>query len=100
MNNQEKVNMIITATVESTGKQVNFKVISDKHLVMLDPNDNHSEIAEIMIDENGTVSTKALNPSRWPEDAGKCMLECTRGCHGSITCVAGCAATCSTIIIG
>jgi len=100
MNTQEKVNMIITATVESTGKQVNFRVISDAHLIMLDPNDNRSEIAEIMIAENGTVTTKALNASRWPEDAGKCLLECTRGCNGSLICVAGCAATCSTIIIG
>ncbi|MEO0037111.1 MAG: hypothetical protein RIQ59_322 [Bacteroidota bacterium] len=100
MKNKEKVSVVITATIESNGKQVNFKVISEDHLVMLDPNDHLTEIANIMIDENGIATTKSLNASRWPEDAGKCLLECSRGCNGSLTCVAGCAATCATIIIG
>lgn len=100
MNNKEKVSIVITATIESNGKQVNFKVISENHLVMLDPNDHLTEIANIMIDESGIVTTKSLNTSRWPEDAAKCLLECSRGCNGSLTCVAGCAATCATIIIG
>ncbi|HUS96986.1 MAG TPA: hypothetical protein VMX97_09630 [Hyphomicrobiaceae bacterium] len=36
---------------------------------------------------------------RWPMDAAKCLLECARGCNGSVLCVSGCMAECSTIIL-
>lgn len=89
----------LTVSDKETGKKTNFNVIDSKKLQLLHPKTNEA-IAEISIDEKGTPHFSPIGNFRWPEDAGKCMLECSRGCHGDYLCVAGCAATCSTIIIG
>ena len=89
----------MTVINENNGKEVNFQVVNNKHLKMLDSNDKRSEIMDILIEDNGEITTKFNESIRTPHDAAKCLVECSKGCNGDLICVAKCAATCSTIII-
>ena len=97
---KKKVNLTITADIEGTRKKITYKVVNSRRLVILDPKDNAAEIADITISPAGKIRVKSLDAARWPADAGKCLLECARGCKGDLFCVAQCGALCSTIIVG
>lgn len=94
-----KQEMFLTIKQPETEKDVVFKVISSKHLILLDPTTREHAL-EVKILDGGELEVQSLDQLRWPEDAGKCLLECSRGCNGDLLCAAGCMALCSTIIIG
>ena len=89
----------LTVTDPSGEKSITLNIIDEKTMRIVNPN-SRAEIGEIKIGDGGEVNFNPIGDYRWPEDAGKCLLECSRGCNGDLWCVAECAAMCSTIIIG
>lgn len=80
-----------------TGKNALFEIISANQMHLLHPLTKEL-LYKIDIEPEG-ASISAFDTKRTPHDAGRCMLECSRGCKGDFECVAGCALTCATIII-
>ncbi len=85
------------ANDESTGKKAIFEIVSETEMNMLHPETR--ELLYIIEMKQEGCMIKAIDSKRTPHDAGRCMLECSRGCNGDFECVAGCALTCATIII-
>jgi len=81
----------------STGKTVKFETINEHEMLMYHP-ESDDAIYKIIVHETG-AEIVPLGNFRTPTDAGKCLMECSRGCKGDFTCVAECAVLCATIII-
>lgn len=82
---------------KSTGRKAIFEIINETQMNMLHP-ETKELLYTIEMGSDG-ASILATDHKRTPHDAGRCMLECSRGCNGDFECVAGCALTCATIII-
>jgi len=93
------VEKFLTVKQPESERDVLFKVLDKNHLILLEP-ETHAEMFNITISETGEVKIDTLMKKRWPDDAGKCLLQCASECNGDLLCVAECAALCSTIIIG
>ncbi|MFK5889456.1 MAG: hypothetical protein QM486_01855 [Flavobacteriaceae bacterium] len=89
----------LTVTDNDSGKTMTFNLIDKKSMELIHP-DTNEVIANINIDKDGKPLFSRVGEYRWADDAAKCLLECSRDCDGDLFCVAGCAAMCSTIIIG
>jgi hypothetical protein len=96
-NNKSNARKYIIVENTETKKTVKFEVVSDKELTMIHPEKNEP-IYQIIIGTE-VIEIHGIGTHRSPSDAGKCLLECSRGCHGDLVCVAECAAMCATIII-
>ncbi len=81
----------------STGKKAIFEIVNETKMKLIHPI-SRELLYHIEINSDGAIIT-AVDSKRTPHDAGRCMLECSRGCKGDFECVAGCALTCATIII-
>lgn len=81
----------------STGKKAIFEIVNETKMNLIHPVTGEL-LYHIEINGDGALLT-AKDPKRTPHDAGRCMLECSRGCNGDLECVAGCALMCATIII-
>ncbi|SFJ21067.1 hypothetical protein [Celeribacter neptunius] len=94
-----KLTYTLTAIDEDTGRGLRARIDSDTEITILLADDDE-EVARVIIGPDKVPELTILDPTlRTPEDAGKCLLECARGCKGNTLCVAGCALECATIII-
>ena len=91
------IKKFMEAEDQSTGRKAIFEIINESEMHMLHP-ETKEILYKIEIGSDG-ASIASSGHTRTPHDAGRCMLECSRGCKGDFECEAGCALTCATIII-
>ncbi|PTQ72719.1 hypothetical protein [Celeribacter persicus] len=89
----------LTAVDMDTGHGLRARIDGEREITILLAEDDE-EVGRVTIGPDGVPELTILDPDlRTPEDAGKCLKECARGCNGDVLCVAGCALECATIII-
>ncbi|PZR00023.1 MAG: hypothetical protein DI533_05225 [Cereibacter sphaeroides] len=96
---RKKLDLYIVGVDPKTGREMRARIDSKTSFTILHP-DHGGEFARVDITEDGRGKMTTLDATiRSPEDAAKCLWECSLGCNGDVACVAGCGLMCSTIIV-